>query len=153
MIFASVIGVIALICLYLEFFMPGGILALCAAFLALVSVITFFCQTNSLWMGAVYLLALSLSSLGIVFFALKTIKRSQNSFCLHKDQEGFTSPSFEEDLKGRQGSVATELKPAGHVRIDGRIYQALSQKDFLEKDCPIEVVSTEGSHLIVKRKI
>jgi len=153
MIFASIIGVIALICLYLEFFMPGGILALCAAFLALVSVSLFFRQTSSFWIGGGYLVVFLLASLGVSFLALKIIKRSQNSFCLHKDQEGFTSPSFEEDLQGKEGSVATELKPAGHVRIEGRIYQALSQKDFLEKDCPIEVVSTEGSHLIVKRKI
>jgi len=37
--------------------------------------------------------------------------------------------------------------------VDGKIYQAMSQKDFLEKDCPIEVISVERSHLIVKKKL
>ncbi|MBX9923789.1 MAG: hypothetical protein K2Y01_06735 [Rhabdochlamydiaceae bacterium] len=153
MVFAIVIGLIALVCLYLEFFMPGGVLALCAAFLGLISAGLFFWQTSALWMGGVYLLFLLVASVGICFLAIKILKRSKDSFCLHNDQEGFTSPSVEEDLKGKEGFVATELKPAGHVRIDGKIYQAVSQKDFLVKDCPIEVVSIEGSRLIVKRKI
>jgi membrane-bound serine protease (ClpP class) len=152
MIFAIVIGLIALICLYLEFFVPGGVLALCFAVLGLLSVCLFFWQTETLWMGGVYLFLLLSASVGLCFLAIKIVKRSQNAFCLHKDQEGFTSPSVEEDLVGKVGSVATELKPAGHVRIEGKIYQACSQKDFLEKDSLIEVVSIERSHLIVKKK-
>lgn len=145
-------GLIALLCLYLEFFMPGGILALVSLVFMIVGTSLFFYETSELWMGAVYLSVLLGLSLLVSLLALKMIKRSKDQFCLHKDQEGFSSSVFTEELTGKEGFVSTELKPSGHVRIEGKIYQALSQGDFISKNCKVEVVSMKGSYLVVKLK-
>ncbi len=152
MVLASFIGLVALICLYLEFFLPGGIFALCAFFLMLGSCFLFFWQASAFWMGAVYVTVFVVLAVFTALLALKMVRRSKGAFYLNDDQEGFVSTSFEEDLTGKEGVVSTELKPAGHIRIDGKIYQALSQGDFIVKETLVEVVSTRGSHLIVKVK-
>ncbi len=152
MILACFISLIALLCLYMEFFLPGGILALCAFLLAIVGTSLFFWAAPALWLGAVYLSVFIVGALSVCLLALRTIRKSKDSFCLHENQEGFVASSFEEDLTGKEGVVTTELKPAGHVRIDGAVYQALSQGDFIVKGTVVEVVSMKGSHLVVKVK-
>jgi membrane-bound serine protease (ClpP class) len=152
MVLASFIGLVALICLYLEFFLPGGIFALCAFVLMLGSFALFFWQASAFWLGAVYVVAFITLAILTSILALKTVRRSKGSFFLANDQEGYVSTSFEEDLTGKEGVVTTELKPAGHIRIEGKVYQALSQGDFIVKETVVEVVSTKGSHLIVKVK-
>ncbi len=153
MLLACFIGLVALICLYLEFFLPGGILALCALCCMIAGTTLFFWQANEPWMGALYLALLIVAAVAVSFLALKLIRRSKDSFCLHMDQEGFSSGSESlKELMGKEGVVSTELKPSGHIRIEGQIYQAVSQGDFIIKDSKIEVVSTRGSYLIVKVK-
>ena len=152
MLLAYFIGLVALLCLYLEFFLPGGVFALCAFFLMSGGATLCFWQASAIWVGAVYLASFALLAVLTSLLALKIVRRSKDSFCLKTDQEGFVSASFEEDLLGKEGSVSTELKPSGHVRIDGKTYQALSQGDFIVKGTNIEVVAMKGSHLIVKVK-
>ena len=152
MFLACFIGIIALVCLYLEFFLPGGILAVCSVFLMLIGAFVFFFNTSDFWLGAVYLISCIVGALFTCLLALKVVRKSKNSFCLKDDQAGFVSASIEDDLVGKAGLVSTELKPAGHVRIEGRQYQAVSQGEFISKDTKIEVVSIKGSHLLVKEK-
>lgn len=152
MILAIFIGLVGLVCLYGEFFLPGGILAFFAVIIMAGSSVLFFMQSSSVLPGVIYTAVLILSGVFTCLFALKMIRRSNNSFCLQKDQEGFVSASLEENLLAKEGVVSTELKPAGHVRIEGKIYQAVSQGDFIEKGSVIEVISMRGSHLIVKQK-
>lgn len=152
MILAVFIGLIALLCLYGEFFLPGGILALFAVIMMIASSLLFFMETEAILSGVIYSVSLILAGVFTAWLALKMIRRSNNSFCLKKDQEGFVSPFLEGNVLSKEGIVATELKPAGHVRIEGKLYQALSQGDFIEKGTQIEVIAIRGSHLVVKQK-
>jgi membrane-bound serine protease (ClpP class) len=145
-------GFVGILCLYFEFFLPGGILALCAVFFMLIGAFLFFWQSPAIWISALYLVFLILLSVMTCLLALKMIRRSKNSFCLKDDQEGYVSTALEDELVGKEGIVSTELKPAGHVRIEGKLYQALSQGDFIMKGKEVVVVSTRGSHVIVKVK-
>ena len=152
MILACFIGFVAILCLYFEFFLPGGIFAVCAVILMLLGSFLFIWQASDLWMDALYVGILLFLSFFACLLALKNIKKSKNSFCLHKDQQGYVSASFDEDLTRKKGVVSTELKPSGHVRIEGKVYQAISQGDFIVQGIEVEVVSMKGSHLIVKVK-
>lgn len=148
----SLIGAIAVLCLYFEFFLPGGVLALFAVILAFVGAWLFFTGAQELWMGALYLMGLVGLSLLISALALRQIRKSKDSFCLHADQEGFSTELLEAELLGKGGVVSSELKPAGHVRIEGKLYQAVSQGQFMGPGESVEVVSVRGSHLVVKAK-
>ncbi len=70
---------------------------------------------------------------------------------LEKDQEGYVASSFEAQMIGKTGTVMTELKPAGHILVEGQPYQALSEAGFLSKGDPIEVIGGRGAYLIVRK--
>ena len=154
MILAVLIGLLGLLCLYCEFFLPGGVLAVLGGLILLSSVVLFFLHSTSPLWGILYLILLLMAAIFTCFLALKNIKRSgkQNAFFLQRNQSGFSAERIEENLIGKEGVVSTELKPSGHVRIEGKVYQALSQGEFVSKGTPVEVVLMKGSHVIVKLK-
>lgn len=154
MIAALFIALIGLLCFYLEFFIPGGILAIVGGVLVIGSSILFCVKAGSYFLAFLYVIILLLSSIFICILALRYIRRSgtRNSFFLQSDQKGFTAEKIEEELIGKSGIVSTELKPAGHVRIDGKIYQANSQGPFLPKGSSVEVIEVKGSRIIVQSK-
>lgn len=154
MILAFLIGLIGLFCLYCEFFLPGGILAILGALTLIGGASIFFLRTESPLFTFGYVIFFLLLSVGVCFLALRNIRRSgkRDSFFLRQDQEGFSSGKIEEDLVGKEGVVSTELKPAGHIKVEGKVYQALSQGEFLSKGSMVEVVLMKGSHVIVKLK-
>jgi membrane-bound serine protease (ClpP class) len=66
-------------------------------------------------------------------------------------KKGYTS-SFvaHEELVGKTGIAQTVLRPSGKVQIEGKLYDAYTRGDFIEKGQPIEVISDEGPALKVK---
>jgi membrane-bound serine protease (ClpP class) len=65
--------------------------------------------------------------------------------------QGFTSTTYSEGMLGKTGTVHSRLRPSGKVEIDGEIYDAYSRGEFLEQGESIEVISTEGTSLRVKK--
>lgn len=154
MIIAVVLGLIGLLCFYVEFFVPGGILAITGFMILTGSAVVFFLKTDSLGLGFAYVLFLLAAGIFVCYMAIKHVQKSgkRNSFFLQKSQEGFSVEKIEENLIGKTGIVCTELKPAGHVRIEEKVYQATSQGPFIAKGSAIEVIEMKGSHVIVISK-
>ncbi len=65
--------------------------------------------------------------------------------------QGFTSSTYSKDMLGKIGTVHSRLRPSGKVEIDGEIYDAYSRGEFLDQGESIEVISTEGTSLRVKK--
>lgn len=53
---------------------------------------------------------------------------------------------------GSKGTVLATLRPAGKVQISDRIYDAISNGDFIEKGTPIVVVKIDGSVIVVDKE-
>ena len=66
--------------------------------------------------------------------------------------EGYTAKFRTESLLGSSGKAFTVLRPSGKVIINGEIYDAYTRGEFLLKDDPIEVISEEGTTLLVKKQ-
>lgn len=65
--------------------------------------------------------------------------------------EGYTSKFRDNTLLGMQGKAYTVLRPSGRVMIDGEIYDGYTRGEYLGKDDPIEVISEEGTTVLVKK--
>ncbi|SHM45935.1 membrane-bound serine protease (ClpP class) [Cyclobacterium lianum] len=65
--------------------------------------------------------------------------------------EGYTSSFYSDDLLGKQGIAHTRLMPSGRVLIDDEMYDAYSRGEFIDKGEKIQVISTEGTSLKVKK--
>jgi membrane-bound serine protease (ClpP class) len=65
--------------------------------------------------------------------------------------QGFTARVYSECLIGKVGTVHSRLRPSGKIELDGEIFDAYSRGEFLEQGEAIEVISTEGTSLRVKK--
>jgi membrane-bound serine protease (ClpP class) len=64
--------------------------------------------------------------------------------------QGYVATSYQEPLKGKTGIAQTVLRPSGKVLVEGKLYDAYTRGDFIDKGQPVEVISEEGPALRVK---
>ena len=64
--------------------------------------------------------------------------------------EGWVSFPVSESVLGKKGTAETVLRPSGKVLIDGKMYDAYTRGDYIQKGQAVEVISEEGSSLKVK---
>jgi membrane-bound serine protease (ClpP class) len=65
--------------------------------------------------------------------------------------QGYTSTFGTEQMKGKQGVAQTILRPSGKVLIDGKIYDAYTRGEYIERGETIEVVGDETTSLRVRK--
>ncbi len=146
MTISILLGSIALLVLFLEFFLPGGIMAALGALLAMGSVV--YAMAADMRLGMVVLIIETFVAFIVIRVALTTLKKRK--FDLDNDQTGFISGDFDKSLIGKEAIVTKDLKPAGFIEIDGIEFQALSKGHYVRKDSKVIVIDGEGAHLIVR---
>lgn len=68
-----------------------------------------------------------------------------------ESKEGYTVNASASALVGKKGTAYTVLRPSGKVMIENQLYDAFTRGEFIEKGETIEVVSSEGVTLKVKK--
>jgi membrane-bound serine protease (ClpP class) len=151
----AVLALTGLFLIYLEFFLPGGIMAVGGGGLLILSVFFFYMQVASgLFPCLAYVLGLSLVLMLVTRFALFRLKKGKATFYLDADQEGFQACVYPKEMIGKIATALSDLKPSGMIAIEGDqsqncTYSAHSQFGYIEKGTPVRIVGGEGSHLIV----
>jgi membrane-bound serine protease (ClpP class) len=164
-ILAFVIGIILLV---VEFFIiPGfGVFGVAGIVLTLGGLVLgmlpnqafdFELVPSSQLFGALLTVILAaLAGVGMVFWLTPKVNEwgAFKHLTLASTQDrsqGYTSSTYTEDMLGKTGKVHSRLRPSGKVEIGGEIYDAYSRGEFLEQGEAIEVISTEGTSLRVKK--
>jgi membrane-bound serine protease (ClpP class) len=83
-----------------------------------------------------------------------TKTRAFQNIALNDTQEksqGYTSNTFPSDIVGQRGTAYTILRPSGKVQIAGKLYDADTRGDYIEKGDAVEVIAAEGASLRVKK--
>jgi membrane-bound serine protease (ClpP class) len=152
MTFALVLAVVGLLLIYLEFFVPGGVLALIGGGLLIGSLVFFALQHPGILLFVGYAAALTVAAIYVCKLALWRVKMSgsKKTFYLDKDQEGYQAAQFDKTLIGKKGTAATDMRPSGHVVIDGVSWQAVSESGYVAKGSEVLVIRGEGGHLVVR---
>ena len=147
----SLFAILGLIFIFLEFFLIGAVFAVLGSLFIVLSLVLFF-LSNPITFSLIYLVATLFVVIGICKGALWCIKSSKRrgEFYLQDDQEGYSASFFDHNLVNKEGVAITELKTAGHVLIEKKRYQALSEGGFITKDASIVVLGGRGAYLIVK---
>ncbi|WP_332238723.1 NfeD family protein [Sporolactobacillus sp. KGMB 08714] len=55
------------------------------------------------------------------------------------------------ELVGRRGMTVTPFHPVGTVAIDGKRYSAITDGAFLEENMPVQVVSVDGTRIVIDK--
>ena len=152
MFIALSLVLLGLLCVYLEFFLPGGVLAVIGGVLVLTAIVFYGWQEGSILGASLFLLGAGISTYFVCRYALYRIKktREKDSFFLQRDQEGHKASFFDDSLIGKEGDALTDLKPAGHVTVEGKSYQALSERGYINKGVRVRIIGGRASYLLVK---
>ena len=143
---------VGLLLIFLEFYTPGGILAVCGI-IALLFGVTLFLTSSTSLLASVAFIGLMIAGVSfVIWFALHRIKKSgaKNTFYLSSDQEGYQGAAFDASLIGKQGDAVTDLGPSGFIVIEGARYQASCRGPYLDRGKKVIVIGGEGARLLVK---
>ncbi len=160
--------VIGLILLVVEFFViPGfGVFGVAGIVLTLGGLVLGMLPNEALdfkWVPSSQLFSAlltvilaALAAVGLVFWLTPKVNEwgafKHLTLATTQDRsQGYTASVYSESLVGKIGTVHSRLRPSGKVELDGEIFDAYSRGDFLEKGQAIEVISTEGTSLRVKK--
>jgi membrane-bound serine protease (ClpP class) len=107
------------------------------------------------WLSGAFLVALGIIALLAKFFTprLTLLRR----FVLVGEQnasEGFVAGPSIDSLPsvGSNAKAYSPLRPSGKIEIEGKIYDAMTDGGFIEKDSSVVVLRIEGSKIIVKNR-
>lgn len=152
---SSIIALIAaaLILIFFEVILPGGILGLVAALCIIVA--TWLAGAEYGAGGAILTFLAALLAVGLlVYIEFKVLARTSlgNAFFLKSTVTGHSnSAQAEPSVVGQQGVALTRLNPSGKVAIGGESYQACSQDGYIEVDTPVVVAGQDNFKLIIKK--
>jgi membrane-bound serine protease (ClpP class) len=134
----------------LEFFLPGGIVGAAGGIIFLSGLVLFAVDSPSLLLTIAVVIASLALFVVMIRYLIKRIQRTKSTFYLSDDQEGYRASKWAEELMGEEGLALSDMRPAGHIRIDGTQYQAVSKMGYLRKGTKIKVIGGEGAHLVVR---
>ncbi len=146
----------ALVCVWAELFVPThGILALCAAVLALVSVI--FAARASPTLGVFFGIGVVLFSPVVFYWAARLYPHTPvgRRVVLKGPPAGVNEPFADERARltaliGKRGITMTPLRPSGIVDLEGERIDCVSESVSIPADTAVEVLRVTGLKVIVK---
>lgn len=150
MIVAIGVGLLGLLLIYLEFFVPGGILGILGGVAFIISIGLFFLESGRLWHSILFIVVMIILLILTIRLALWKIKQKPEMFA-QDEQSGYVASSFDESLIGKEGEALTNLKPSGHIMVEGNRHQAVSESSYIKKGESIKIVGGEGARLICRR--
>lgn len=149
-IFVAILA-LALTLLFLELVVPSfGILGISGIYLTFESILAMKNFQNSLGLvltSLIFALAISLFIIHIFIRNFKNNKLVLNSKIAYKGN----SNKLSEDLVDKEGIVLKVLRPSGEIEIDGKVYNAISNGNYIDKGEKVLVKSVEGSQLLVNK--
>ncbi len=150
MIIAIGIGLIGLFLIYLEFFVPGGILGALGGLAYAASLIIFVWVSQSSITSLIYIILMILLLIATVKFSLWKVKQKPALFA-KEEQSGYFASSYDKELIGKEGTALTNLNLSGHILVEGERYQAVSESSYIKKGESIKITGGEGARYTVRR--
>lgn len=151
MIIITGLILLAFILLFMELFVPGGLLGLLAVCCILGAGYTGYVHYG-VGIGVGITLTASLLAVVMFFVAIRLLKAGGSHISVQSVVSGHSVDRPESvDLVGKHGEALTSLVPGGRVRVEGKPYEATSLSGLLRKGAEIEVVRVEDFRIIVKK--
>lgn len=144
---------LGIIFLVAEMFEPGvGVLGAIGAVLMIIDVFVLaesFAQGLVLFTCVIFIILLAV----LIMFILASYGIVPKKLVLKDTQitsESFAAPP---DVKeGEEGITVTYLRPVGKADFGGKVYDVISEGEYIEKDKTVEVVTVSGSKITVREK-
>jgi len=112
--------------------------------------------SSDLFSALLTVILAALASVGLVFWLTPKVNdwgafKHLTLASTQGREQGYTASTYADTMQGKTGKVHSRLRPSGRVEIEGDIYDAYTRGELLEPGEQIEVISTEGTSLRVKK--
>ena len=148
------IFLVGILCIIVELLMPTvGLLAGVGVAALLYSVLLALGGDISALTAMGLALVLAIAGFALIVKRLPS-SRLWAKFVLHDrstSQRGFVSAETPNELVGQEGTVLTELRPAGAVQLGERIVDVVSEGAFVAKGERVRVIAANGARVVVRR--
>ncbi len=143
----------ALVLVFFEVILPGGILGIIAGICVILATWLGFNEYGTLGGLAIFFgTCIAIITLAYIEFKILAKTKLGKAFFLKETITGRSNLSAAEDaIIGKEGVALTRLNPSGKVVIDGRSYDASSQDGYIDPDELIGVVAKDNFKLIIKK--
>ena len=147
-----IILAIGLFLVFLEFYLPGGVMGTLGALVVIGSIVVFALEYDSPVLILLYTIGTVVLLVILFRYALWRIKAAPPGRSVYSegDQEGYVASAFDESTIGKVGVVDTDLRPGGHIIVDGKRQLAISQSGYITKGSQVIVIAGQGESLTVK---
>ena len=145
--------VAALILVFFELLLPGGVLGVLSALCLLVASWMGY-DTYGIIGGCTVFFGTILLMAVLVFVEFKLLGKTSfgQKFFLKSSIKGHTRAAVAKDsVIGKKGTTLTRLNPSGKIAVEGKSYEACSQDGYVERDQAIAVVAQDNFKLIIKK--
>ena len=152
---STIIGLLvaALVLVFFEVILPGGILGIIAA-LCVILASWFAGAEYGAGIGVLTFVGSAAAIAILAFVEFKLLARTSlgRAFFLKSSVTGHSNIApAEASIIGKKGSALTRLNPSGKVIIDGQTYEAHSQDGYIEADQAILVAAQDNFKLNIKK--
>lgn len=152
-IFITIILVLIglLLIIFEVLFLPGLIVGIFGGFLIIAAII--YSTVKMGFFEGLLTTIISVIASVILFFIFKKLK-VWDRFVLKYEHKVSPLTDMElnvSNLVGKTGITLTDLKPTGYILIENRKFEALSEGEFIPKNCKVEIISQQGIKIIVKK--
>jgi membrane-bound ClpP family serine protease len=129
--------------IYLEFVLPGGIMAIGGGALLLSSLVLFFLSKPVHHFFVLYILVLS-----VALFLIVKIARLK--FRSNKKEGEKSGPLTLEEMIGKTATTATDLVPHGQIYFGEEVLNAFSKEGHIKKGEKVVILRGEDGHFMVE---
>lgn len=151
MITIIILGVVGILAIIAELFVPGGVIGIVGAGCIIAAVVLTFAQYG---MAAGIIALFGFIALGIVIFILwmKNFDRLPvtKRLILHDKIGDKKVPDPHKALLGQTGVALTDLMPSGRAQFGDEKVDVLSQGPSVEKGHKVEAIGFSGSTVVVR---
>lgn len=135
----------------LEIFLPGfGLPGISGIVLIGAGVVITAIQHGMLMAVVVLLVVIALLALVLSWVMRAAARGDYHSEIFLKEKDELHSKEDMQVLIGKKGRASSVLRPAGIGDFDGVRLNVITEGGFIERDQPIEIVSVDGTRIVVK---
>lgn len=144
---------IAVIFVYIELFLPGGVFGVLGAIAFISSIaLGFYYYHETGFMIAVAELVVATV---LIIIGIKRFPQSQAGRLLIlgrnlDKKDGFGGTESFEEFVDKEGVSLTRLRPAGKAVIDSKRLDVVTEGTFIDKGKNLKVVAVEGNRVVVR---
>lgn len=144
----------AILLIILEMFLPGGIVGIVGISTLLIGLIT----VNSVTEKISFIVITSIIS-AVLLYLINVYLFKKKLLFLNRivledmltTDKGYVAKETDETLLGKTLLSITDLRPSGIAEINNEKYDVVTEGDFIEKGCSVEVTKVEGMRIVVRK--